>query len=208
MALAQQEMRRVSRLGSGIFTVCLDMSLNDDGSAITLMTPDLVGDDDIEITRAQNRKYAFADGFHRLAKKDNTFPLFLRYKTQSERLYRRTVEEFDRLKALRPESPKEAILEAQPEENEPPPAPPEEPVSNPEPSIEEVEAGERGADDPVVCASKGTAQPVHPSPPEPLVPSESSPTTAISGPPTPPPPRQLAVYYTVTRLPIALRRPG
>jgi hypothetical protein len=138
MAIAQQEMRRVSRLGSGIFTVCLDMALNDDGSAITPMTPALVGDGDIEITRAQNRNYAFADGFHRLAKKDNTFPLFLRYKTQSERLYRRTVEEFDRLKALRPESPNEPISDPQPEEKEPLPTPPEEPVSNPEPSLDAV----------------------------------------------------------------------
>jgi hypothetical protein len=73
-------------------------------------------DGDIEITRAQNRNYAFADGFRRLARKDNTFPLFLR-----------TVEEFERLKALRPESPKEAILEVQSEENEPPPTRPRNP---------------------------------------------------------------------------------
>jgi hypothetical protein len=142
MAIAQQETRRVARLGSGIFTVCLDMSLNHDGTAITPMTPDLVGDGDIEITRAQNRNYAFADGFHRLAKKDNTFPLFLRYKTQNERLYRRTVEELERLKPLRPESPKEAILEVQPEEKEPLPTPPDQPIStpqsNPEPPLESV----------------------------------------------------------------------
>src|SRR6202011_4562233 len=127
VALAQQEMRRVARLGSGIFPVCLDMSLNYDGTAITPMTPDLVGDGDIKITQAQNRNYALADGFHRLARKDNTFPLFLRYKAQAERLYRRAIEEFDRLKALRPELPNEPISEAQPEENEPTCAPPDQP---------------------------------------------------------------------------------
>src|ERR1700716_539290 len=126
MALAQQEMRRVARLGAGVFTVCLDMSLNHDGTAITPMTPDLVGDGDIEITRAQNRNYAFADGFHRLARKDNTFPLFLRYRAQAERLYRRAIEEFDRLKALRVELPNEPISEVQPKENEPACAPSEE----------------------------------------------------------------------------------
>ena len=54
------------------------------------MSPGLVGGNDIEITRAQNRNFALADGFHRLARKDNTFPPFLRYTAQTERLYRRT----------------------------------------------------------------------------------------------------------------------
>jgi hypothetical protein len=61
--------------------------------------------------------------------------------------------EFDRLKALRPEFPKEAISEAQPEENKPPSTPPSEPVSNPQSNPEpSKEVGKRGADDPVVCA--------------------------------------------------------
>jgi hypothetical protein len=107
------------------------MALNHDGTPFTPMSPDLVGGG-IEITHAQNCNYALADGFHRLARKDNTFPLFLRYKIQTERLYRRAVEEFDRLKALRPELPNEAILEAQPEENEPTYAPPDEPISTPQ----------------------------------------------------------------------------
>jgi hypothetical protein len=132
VAIAQQEMRRVSRLGAGIFTVCLDMSLNDNGTPFTPMSPDLVAD--IEVTRA--------------------FPLFLRYKAQAERLYRRPVEEFERVKALRDELRKEAISDPQPEETEPPSTPAEEPSgtcfslfvpgaerpndasSNPEPDVE------------------------------------------------------------------------
>ena len=70
------------------------------------MSPDLVGDGDIEITRAQNRNYALADGFHRMAKQNNSFGLFLRY--------RRAEEEFTRLKALRSELRKEPILEPNP----------------------------------------------------------------------------------------------
>src|ERR1700730_11752588 len=128
MALGQQTMFRAARLESGIFTTCLDMALNHDGTPFTPMSPELLGDCDIEIARAQNRNYALADGFHRLARKDNTFPLLLRYKVQTERLYRRAVEEFDRLKALRPELPYEAILEAQPEEKEPTCAPPDQPI--------------------------------------------------------------------------------
>jgi len=87
---------------------------------------------DIQITRAQNRNYALGDGFHRMAKQGNAFTLLLRYKAQTERLYRRAVEEFDRLKALRPELRNEAISEVQPEENESAYIPPDEPVSNPQ----------------------------------------------------------------------------
>ena len=136
MALAQQTMFRAARLESGIFTTCLEMALNHDGAPFTPMSPELVGDSDIEIAREQNRNYALADGFHRLARKDNTFPLFLRYKVQTERLYRRAVEEFDRLKKLRPELPKEPILEVQPEENKPDEAPTDEPISSPQPNLE------------------------------------------------------------------------
>jgi hypothetical protein len=57
--------------------------------------------------------------------------LFLRYQAQAERHYRRAVEEFDRLKALRAELPNEAILDIQPEENEPACTPPDEPIPTP-----------------------------------------------------------------------------
>jgi hypothetical protein len=150
MALAQQTMFRAARLESGIFTTCLEMALNHDGTPFTPMSPELVGDLslDIQITHAQNRNYALADGFHRLARKDNTFPLLLRYKVQTERLYRRAVEEFDRLKALRPELPNEPISEVQPEENETTCAPTDEPISNPQPNPEPIAAPEdAGRDD-------------------------------------------------------------
>jgi len=86
---------------------------------------------DIEITRAQNRNYALADGFHRMARQGNIWSLLLRYRAQAERHYRHAVEEFDRLKALRAELPNEPILEVQPEENETTSAPPDEPISPP-----------------------------------------------------------------------------
>jgi hypothetical protein len=75
---------------------------------------------DHEITMAQNRNYLFAEGFHRINKySPSSFTLFLRYQAQTERMYRRAVEEFERLKRLRHELPNEPILEAQPEANEP-----------------------------------------------------------------------------------------
>jgi hypothetical protein len=77
-----------------------------------------------------------ADGFHRLARKDNTFPLLLRNKVQTERLYRRAVQEFEHLKKLRPELPNEPISEVQPEEKEPVSTPTDEPISTPQPNPE------------------------------------------------------------------------
>jgi hypothetical protein len=69
------------------------------------------------------------------SKISNTWPLFMRYKVITEREYRRALDDFDRLKALRHELPNEPILEAQLEESEtastscetnpaPPPVPP------------------------------------------------------------------------------------
>ena len=120
IALAQQSMLRIAHLESGLLTTCLNEALDTSGQLFIPMSQDLVGDGDIEITKAQNRAYALADGFHRMTsnKRSNTWPLFLRYKAQTEREYRRAMEDFERLKALRHELPNEPIWEAQPEENE------------------------------------------------------------------------------------------
>jgi hypothetical protein len=90
--------------------------------------------DDNEITQAQNRNYLFAEGFHRLNKYSNSFTLFLRYQAQTERLYRRAIEEFNRLKALRHELPNEPILDTQPEETETVNMPQPNPAKPPNPS--------------------------------------------------------------------------
>src|SRR5579863_4558059 len=154
MALTQQAMLRAARLESGLFTNCLDIALNDNGTPFAPMSQQLVGDGDIEITRAQNRNYALADGFRRMAQQpNNTWSLFLRYQAQAERHYRRAVEQFDRLKALRAGLPNEPILEIQPEENEPACTAPEEPIStrpNPEPPVNSVS----GADHPCVSSAR------------------------------------------------------
>jgi hypothetical protein len=50
-----------------------------------------------------------------MARESNSFSLLLRYQAQAERHYRRAIEEFDRLKALRKELPNEPIIEAPPE---------------------------------------------------------------------------------------------
>ena len=87
MALTQQAMLRAARLESGLFTTCLDMALAlaGDGHPFVPMSPELAGDGDIEITRAQNRNYALADGFQRMVRQANGWSLFLRYQAQAER---------------------------------------------------------------------------------------------------------------------------
>ena len=102
IALAQQSLLRAARLEAGLFTTCLNEVLDPSGQPFFPMSPELVGDGDIETTRAQNRNYALAEGFQRMAKTANTWSLFLRYQAQSERLYRRAVEDLERLHALRP----------------------------------------------------------------------------------------------------------
>jgi hypothetical protein len=110
VALAQHSILRGARLESGYFTTCLDASFDNGGEPTRLMTPAIAGDGDIEVTRAQNRNFLLGDGFHRLARESNSFTLLLRYQAQAERHYRRAIEEFDRLKALREELPNEPIV--------------------------------------------------------------------------------------------------
>jgi hypothetical protein len=133
IALAQQVLLRVERLHNGMATTCLNEAIDGNGRPLMGISDNLVNNDN-EITKAQNRNYLFAEGFHRLNKYSNSFTLFLRYQAQTERLYRRAIEDFDRLKALRHQLPNEPILEAQPEANEPvdpPEANPPDPANPP-----------------------------------------------------------------------------
>ena len=68
-------------------------------------------------------------GFQRSVRKSEAWKLFVRYQAQMERLYRRAVEEFERLKKLRAELPNEAKNEAK-----------NEPINEPihEPEIEPI----------------------------------------------------------------------
>jgi len=102
IALAQQALLRAERLHSGMFTICLNETVTDDGRPITAINPILVNDD-FQICRAQNRNFLLAEGFNRLFTKSPAFTQFLRYQAQAERLYRRAIEEFERVRKLRNE---------------------------------------------------------------------------------------------------------
>ncbi len=108
LALTQQAILRAARLETGLFTTCLNEVLDSSGTPFFLMNKELVGDGDIEITRAQNRNFLLGEGFHRMTQQSNSWSLAMRYQAQAERHYRRAVEEFERLKALRQELPNEA----------------------------------------------------------------------------------------------------
>ena len=115
VALAQQAMLRAARLEAGFLSNCLGESLDTRGefrppshSQVAVET---------ETNQAQERNFRLADGFHRLITQSNSFALLLRYQAQAERQYRRAIEEFDRLKALREELRNEPNS-AEPETNE------------------------------------------------------------------------------------------
>jgi hypothetical protein len=110
MALSQQAILRAARLESGFFTASLNETLDANDRPFTPMSKELAGGGSVEITRAQNRNYCLAEGFLRLARQSNGWAIFLRYQAQAERQYRRALEDFDRLKALRHDLPNEDLL--------------------------------------------------------------------------------------------------
>jgi hypothetical protein len=124
IALAQQSLLRLTALENGLGTACLNETMNPEGFPRELLSEILTKD--LEVTRAQNRNYCFAEGFTRLTRISPTWPIFLRYQAQTERLYRRAIEDFERVKALRSELPN-----ALPEEIENEPE--NKPIPNPQP---------------------------------------------------------------------------
>jgi hypothetical protein len=70
IVLAQQALLRAERLHSGIFTICLNETVTDDGRPITAINPILVNDD-FQICRAQNRNFLLAEA--RSAWRPNAF---------------------------------------------------------------------------------------------------------------------------------------
>jgi len=151
LALAQHNLLRIARLEAGLGTAALNqaLSLSDDTPFIPLHEDLQVPGEDV---KEQNRAYCFAHGFDQMIRQNpTTWTLFLRYQAQAERLYRRALEDLERLMALRQEmerlvklrpqlpeplpdnesadSPKEPIWEGQPDENSATQTYPSEPVS-------------------------------------------------------------------------------
>ena len=141
IALAQHGMLRVSFMEAGLFTNCLEEALDCNGKPVILRKHDLT--DGLQLTVGQNHNYWLACGFRTvLSRQPLTFTFMLRYQAQAERLYRRAVEDFDRLKKLRTEFDTEPMLDPQavqpdpvpPPETNPPEPPSEPPAAAPEPA--------------------------------------------------------------------------
>ena len=94
IALSKIALLRAARLEAGLFTTCLHMSLNHNNIApMVPLDPTLTHG--LRVSVEQNRNFALADGFERMAQRSNSFSLFLRYQAQAERQYRRAVEAFE-----------------------------------------------------------------------------------------------------------------
>jgi len=118
IAIAQQMILRAARVEAGMFTYALDECMHMNGAPYSPLDKRMLADD-LPITRAQNLNFAMAQGFRRLAVDHSTcWTLLFRYTAQAERLYRRAVEDFERLKALRTEMPNEPISDEIPEEKQ------------------------------------------------------------------------------------------
>ncbi|MBZ5584216.1 MAG: hypothetical protein LAQ30_18780 [Acidobacteriia bacterium] len=129
IALAQQALLRSATLETGLLTACLNETLLRDAGLPCAVADELTLD--IEVTKAQNRALALAVGLQHAVRRSNSFALFLRYQAQAERLYRRAVEEFDRLRALHTELPNEPIIEPEPQQTAPLTLPENEPAPEP-----------------------------------------------------------------------------
>ena len=107
IARARLSMRRAAQLEASLFTTSINQAWADPR---VYMEPDL--ERNIPVSVDQNRGYYLAEGIRLLAKESNGLSLLLRYQAHAERQYRRALEEFERLKKLRPEMPNEPISES------------------------------------------------------------------------------------------------
>ena len=114
IALAQQSLYRCATLEAGLTTAAMNETISPDGLPANMLTETMT--QGIDVTVHQNRALCFAIGFERLVHRSEAWKYFLRYSSQAERLYRRAVEEFERLKSQRNELPNEPTSDAELEE--------------------------------------------------------------------------------------------
>jgi hypothetical protein len=100
-----------------MYTACLNESLDPDGRPLRLMYLEMV--EDIDVLREQNRNFILWEGFSRLMRQSKDVLVFLRLQAQTERLYRRAAEDFERIRRLRKELTNQPNFDPQPEETKP-----------------------------------------------------------------------------------------
>jgi hypothetical protein len=95
----------------------LDHALSRTGKPFHPMGEDLVAEIDVLLRHGRR--------FRLMLAKSDTWKVFLRCQAQTKRPYRRAIEEFERLKALRSELPNKPISEPKPEPAQPLEPPPD-----------------------------------------------------------------------------------
>jgi hypothetical protein len=98
IAITQQSMNRAARLEAGTLTTCLNDVLNLRERPLMEMDPEMYGGG--EPGKQQVKNYLLAEGFRRSVGACNVIHLCMRYNAQAERLYRRAVQDFERIKSL------------------------------------------------------------------------------------------------------------
>jgi hypothetical protein len=98
IAITQQSMNRAARLEAGTLTTCLNDVLNLRERPLMEMDPEMYGGG--EPGRQQVKNYLLAEGFRRSVGASNVIHLCMRYNAQAERLYRRAVQDFERIRDL------------------------------------------------------------------------------------------------------------
>ncbi len=112
VALAQHSLLRSYRLEAGFITCALEEGLELPANPRILRVPELTKG---PVTKGQNHNYWMAFGLSRLNRNSTDWPMLLRYQTHAERLYRRAIEELERLRALRGVLPEQDITDPEPE---------------------------------------------------------------------------------------------
>jgi hypothetical protein len=172
IALAQLSIYRTYQMEAGMITRSLNQALSNYSTQLDIGLGGTHPDDE------QRQAFFLAEGLHHLSDQPNEFSLMLRYQAQAERMYRRAIEEFDRLKSLRDELPNEPISSTG-DENE------DDEDSDPETDPDETELpnepipSREAASDPRSL----TPDPQSPFPTRPPIPDPRSPVPSPQSPP-------------------------
>ena len=102
IALAQAKLLRCDMIDAGYHMSFLNECARPGGLPRNLLQPAVA--DGEKVAAIQNRSLCLSTGFDRLSRESDSFQLYIRYYTLCERLFRRAIEDFERLKKLRPKS--------------------------------------------------------------------------------------------------------
>jgi len=187
MALARFAMLRADRLVIGMHTASLNEAMDESERPMRLFEAAMI--DNVDVTIQQNRSFLLAEGLARInAKSAKDWQLVLRMQVQAERLYRRAVEDYNRVRALRgTDLPDDGVIAPDPGEpvldfvSHVPDRPPQKPQPSPEPPP--AAPAEPPTQQPEREPAPGASAPAEPPTPQP------EPEPAAASPHSPRPPR-------------------